>query len=80
MLNDYKSKIVSLNLKSKPIFDVNDHFKYTNDWRGQYNGDAIAVLKPQDKEEISKIFKYNTTLDFCIVPHFFNIRNFLLVL
>ncbi len=68
MLNDYKSKIVSLNLKSKPIFDVNDHFKYTNDWRGQYNGDAIAVLKPQDKEEISKIFKFANDNQISVVP------------
>ena len=28
-MNDYKNKITSLNLKSKPIFDIEDHFKYT---------------------------------------------------
>ena len=32
-MNDYKNKIISLNLKSKPIFDIEDHIKYTKDWR-----------------------------------------------
>ena len=54
-MNNYKDKITSLNLKSKPIFDIKDHLKYTKDWRGQYIGDAIAILKPHDKYELSKI-------------------------
>ena len=53
MINDYKNKITSLDLKSKPIFEIDDHLKYTKDWRGQYIGDAIAVLKPHDKYEVS---------------------------
>ena len=53
-MNDYKKKLTSLNLKSKPIFDIEDHLKYTKDWRGQYIGDAIAILKPHDKNEVSK--------------------------
>ena len=47
-MNDYKKKLTALNLKSKPIFDIEDHLKYTKDWRGQYIGDAIAILKPHD--------------------------------
>ena len=57
-MNDYKNKITSLNLKSKPIFEFEDHLKYTKDWRGQYIGDAIAIVKPHDKYEVSKILKF----------------------
>ena len=67
-MNDYKNKITSLNLKSKPIFDIEDHLKYTKDWRGQYIGDAIAILKPQDKYEVSKILKFANQHEISIVP------------
>ena len=67
-MNDYKKKITSLNLKSKPIFDIEDHIKYTRDWRGQYIGDAIAILKPHDKYEVSKILKFANQHEIYIVP------------
>ena len=67
-MNDYKNKITSLNLKSKPIFDIEDHLKYTKDWRGQYIGDAIAILKPHDKYEVSKILKFANENEISIVP------------
>ena len=67
-MNDYKNKITSLNLKSKPIFDIEDHLKYTKDWRGQYIGDAIAILKPHDKYEVSKILKFANQNEISIVP------------
>ena len=67
-MNDYKNKITSLNLKSKPNFDIEDHLKYTKDWRGQYIGDAIAILKPHDKHEVSKILKFAYDNEISIVP------------
>ena len=67
-MNDYKKKLTSLNLKSKPIFDIEDHLKYTKDWRGQYIGDAIAILKPHDKYEVSKILKFANDNEISIVP------------
>ena len=57
-----------MNLKSKPIFDIEDHLKYTKDWRGQYIGDAIAILKPHDKYEVSKILKFANDNEISIVP------------
>ena len=39
-------KLKSLNLKYNPIFTKKDHTKYVQDWRGQYKGDAAAILKP----------------------------------
>ena len=30
-MNDYKKKLTALNLKSKPVFDIEDHIKYTKD-------------------------------------------------
>ena len=67
-MNDYKNKITSLNLKSKPIFDIEDQLKYIKDWRGQYIGDALAILKPHDKYEISKILKFANQHEISIVP------------
>ena len=67
-MNDYKNKITSLNLKSKPIFDINEHLKYTEDWRGQYKGDALAILKPHNKHEVSKILKFANDNMISIVP------------
>ena len=67
-MNDYDNKITSLDLKSKPIFDIEDHLKYTNDWRGQYIGDAIAILKPHDKYEVSKILKFANDNQISVVP------------
>ena len=67
-MNDYKKKLTSLNLKSKPVFDIEDHHKYTKDWRGQYTGDAIAILKPHDKYEVSKILKFANDNEISIVP------------
>ena len=67
-MNDYKKKLTALNLKSKPIFDIEDHLKYTKDWRGQYIGDAIAILKPHDKYEVSKILKFANDNEISIVP------------
>ena len=67
-MNDYKNKIISLNLKSNPIFDNDDQLKYTEDWRGHYNGDAIAILKPHDKNEVSKILKFSFDNQISVVP------------
>ena len=67
-MNDFDNKITSLDLKSKPIFDIEDHLKYTNDWRGQYIGDAIAILKPHDKYEVSKILKFANDNQISVVP------------
>ena len=45
-------KLKSLNLKHNPIFTKNDHIKYVQDWRGQYKGDAAAILKPINTIEV----------------------------
>ena len=50
-------KIKSLNLKNNQIFAKNDHIKYVQDWRGQYKGDAAAILKPINTIEVSRILK-----------------------
>ena len=48
-MNDYKKKLTSLNLKSKPIFDIEDHLKYTKDWRGQYIG-CLLYTSPSPRD------------------------------
>ena len=50
-------KLKSLNLKHNPIFTKKDHIKYVQDWRGQYKGDAAAILKPISTNEVSSILK-----------------------
>ena len=50
-------KLKSINLKHDPIFTKNDHIKYVQDWRGQYKGDAAAILKPTNTIEVSRILK-----------------------
>ena len=47
-MNNIKKDLENLNLKIDPIFNQNEHEKYTNDWRGQYIGNAFAVLKPSN--------------------------------
>ena len=42
----------TLNLKHPPLFNKDDHSKYVNDWRGQYKGQAAAILKPINTEEV----------------------------
>ena len=50
-MNDYKKILTSLNLKSKPIFDIEDHLKYTKDWRGQYIG-CLLYTSPSPRDTI----------------------------
>ena len=51
-------KLKSLDLKHNPIFTKKDHIKYVQDWRGQYKGDAAAILKPINTIEVSDIMKF----------------------
>ena len=57
-----------LKLKHPPLFNKEDHDKYVNDWRGQYKGQAAAILKPINTEEVSSIlsFAYENNID--VVP------------
>ena len=50
-------KLKSLDLEQKPIFKKKDHIKYVQDWRGQYKGDAAAILKPVSTIEVADILK-----------------------
>ena len=61
-------KLNSLNLKHNPIFTKNDHIKYVQDWRGQYKGDAAAILKPINTIEVSRILKFANENKIGVVP------------
>ncbi len=61
-------KLKSLNLKNNPIFTKNDHIKYVQDWRGQYKGDAAAILKPINTIEVSAIMKFANENKIGVVP------------
>ena len=61
-------KIKSLNLKHSPIFTKKDHIKYVQDWRGQYKGDAAAILKPINTNEVSSILKLANENRIAVVP------------
>ncbi len=68
MKNSFTEDIKNLNLKVNPIFEKKDHVKYVNDWRGLYHGDALAILKPSNKFEISKILKFANHNRLPVVP------------
>ena len=68
MKNNFKSDIKKLNLQIEPIFEKSDHEKYVTDWRGQYRGDALAILKPCNKSEVSEILKFANNLKLPVVP------------
>ena len=63
-----ETKIKSLNLKHNPIFTKKDHIKYVQDWRGQYKGDAAAILKPINTNEVSSILKLANENRIAVVP------------
>ncbi len=68
MIEKYREKIQDLELENAPIFDKNDSIKYTTDWRGQYKGDSIAILKPKNKLEVSNILKFANEHLVSVVP------------
>jgi len=61
-------KLKSLDLKQNPIFTKKDHIKYVQDWRGQYKGDAAAILKPINTIEVSAIMKFANENKIGVVP------------
>ena len=61
-------KLKSLDLKHNPIFTKKDHIKYVQDWRGQYKGDAAAILKPINTIEVSDIVKFANENKIGVVP------------
>ena len=56
--NFLDNSLKSLNLKNSPIFDKEEHAKYVKDWREQYVGQAVAVLRPVNTKEVSSILKF----------------------
>ena len=58
----------TLNLKHPPLFNKDDHSKYVNDWRGQYKGQAAAILKPINTEEVSSILRFAHENNVDVVP------------
>ena len=66
--NSLEIKLKSLNLEHSPIFTKKDHIKYVQDWRGQYKGDAAAILKPINTNEVSSILKLANENRIAIVP------------
>ena len=63
-----EKKLKSLNLEHNPIFTKEDHTKYVQDWRGQYKGDAAAILKPTNTIEVSRILKLADENKINVVP------------
>ena len=58
----------TLNLKHPPLLNKDDHGKYVNDWRGQYKGQAAAILKPINTEEVSAILRFAHKNNVDVVP------------
>ena len=63
-----ETKLKSLKLKHNPILTKKDHTKYVQDWRGQYKGDAAAILTPVNTNEVSKIMKIANDNNISVVP------------
>ena len=57
-----------LQLKHPPLFNKEDHDKYVNDWRGQYKGQAAAILKPINTKEVSSILLFAHENNIHVVP------------
>ena len=62
------NSLKSLSLKHPPIFDKQEHDKYVKDWREQYVGEAVAVLRPVDTKEVSEILKFAYKNGVDVVP------------
>ena len=65
---DLSVEIKNLNLKNPPLFKEEEHLKYINDWRGQYTGKAVAILRPTSTLEVSAIVKFAYENNISIVP------------
>ena len=65
---DLSVEIKNLNLKNPPLFKEEEHLKYINDWRGQYTGKAVAILRPTNTLEVSAIVKFAFENNISIVP------------
>ena len=63
-----KNQIENLNLRYPPIYNKKDHDKYVNDWREQYTGSTISILRPFDTKEVSNIMKFAFENEIPIVP------------
>ena len=63
-----EKKLKLLKLEHNPIFTKKDHLKYVNDWRGQYKGEAAAILKPSNTAEVSRILKLANKNKIGVVP------------
>ncbi len=68
MINKLKKEILKLSLNHKPIFNQEDHKKYTTDWRGQFHGETLGVLKPCNKIEVSNILKFANKFNLGVIP------------
>ena len=66
--NFLDNSLKSLNLKNSPIFDKEEHAKYVKDWREQYVGQAVAVLRPVNTKEVSSILKFAHKNKIDVVP------------
>ena len=66
--NFLDNSLKSLNLKNPPIFDKEEQAKYVKDWREQYVGQAIAVLRPINTKEVSSILKFAHKNKIDVVP------------
>ena len=53
-----ETHLKSLDLKYPPLFKKDEHIKYVKDWRGQYIGETVAVLRPFNTNEVSHILKF----------------------
>ena len=68
MIKNFSNEILKLSLQNKPVFDKGEHEKYVYDWRGQYHGETIAILKPNDTNEVSSILNFANKHKLAVVP------------
>jgi FAD/FMN-containing dehydrogenase len=54
--------------ESSLITDKSEMAKYITDWPGKITGDALAVLRPQDTSEVSRIMKLAYEFGVPVVP------------
>ena len=57
MENDLLANLAAIFGRNHTIIDPAQQLTYLTDWRGRYEGKALAVVKPQTTDQIVELIK-----------------------
>ncbi|MBL8510822.1 MAG: FAD-binding oxidoreductase, partial [Betaproteobacteria bacterium] len=67
-MNNFLGQLRDLVGEANLLTEAHDTAAYLNDWRGNYRGKALAVIKPENTEQIAAIVKHCAKASVSIVP------------